>query len=327
MSRYAFVSTDVLDIAYLEWNPQGTRSAVLLHGWPDSPHGWRDLAESLADAGYRVLAPVLRGFAPTRFRDASTPRSGQLAALACDLLAFVDGLALQRPLLVGHDWGARAVASACGLREGVASHLVMLSVGYASNDPQQVLSLPQARSFWYQWFLATPRGERALREEGEAFARQMWDTWSPPGWYAERDFQEAAQAFSGPDWVAVVLHYYRHRWGFVAGSSAMGRRNSACSRRRAWRYRPWCCTAAWTPAPTPTVPADASTTSAGATSGWCWRASAIFRSARRPPRWRTRSCGSARMTRSWTPQRRITPMALSALRTGVPRAVAADVGS
>ncbi|MBF2974415.1 alpha/beta fold hydrolase, partial [Pseudomonas aeruginosa] len=203
MSRYAFVSTDVLDIAYLEWNPQGARSAVLLHGWPDSPHAWEDLAESLADAGYRVLAPALRGFAPTRFRDASTPRSGQLAALACDLLAFVDGLALQRPLLVGHDWGARAVASACGLREGFASHLVMLSVGYASNDPQQVLSLPQARSFWYQWFMATPRGERALREEGEAFARQMWDTWSPPGWYAERDFQEAAQAFSGPDWVAV----------------------------------------------------------------------------------------------------------------------------
>ena len=114
------------------------------------------------------------------------------------------------------------MASACGLREGGASHLVMLSVGYASNDPQQVLSLPQARSFWYQWFMATPRGERALREEGEAFARQMWDTWSPPGWYAERDFQEAAQAFSGPDWVAVVLHYYRHRWGFVAGSRATG---------------------------------------------------------------------------------------------------------
>lgn len=86
--------------------------------------------------------------------------------------------------------------------------------------------------------MATPRGERALREEGEAFARQMWDTWSPPGWYAERDFQEAAQAFSGPDWVAVVLHYYRHRWGFVAGKPRYGRRNSACSRHRAWRCRP-----------------------------------------------------------------------------------------
>ncbi len=76
MSRYAFVSADVLDIAYLEWNPQGRAAPILLHGWPDSPHTWKDLAESLADAGYRVLAPALRGFVPTRFRDASTPRSG-----------------------------------------------------------------------------------------------------------------------------------------------------------------------------------------------------------------------------------------------------------
>ena len=161
----------------------------------------------LADAGYRVLAPALRGFAPTRFRDASTPRSGNwrlwLAMCWHSSTAWHCNVPCWSAMT-----GARAVASACGLREGGAS--------------QVMLSLPQARSFWYQWFMATPRGERALREEGEAFARQMWDTWSPPGWYAERDFQEAAQAFSGPDWVAVVLHYYRHRWGFVAGSRAGG---------------------------------------------------------------------------------------------------------
>lgn len=221
MSRYAFVSTDVLDIAYLEWNPQGRAApSCCTVGRTARMPGktWRSPWRTPAIGCWHQPS----GDSPRPASAMRLPRSGQLAALACDLLAFVDGLALQRPLLVGHDWGARAVASACGLREGFASHLVMLSVGYASNDPQQVLSLPQARSFWYQWFMATPRGERALREEGEAFARQMWDTWSPPGWYAERDFQEAAQAFSGPDWVAVVLHYYRHRWGFVAGSRATG---------------------------------------------------------------------------------------------------------
>ena len=104
MSRYAFVSTDVLDIAYLEWNPQG-RAARLVARLAGQPAYLERPGGVLADAGYRVLAPALRGFAPTRFRDASTPRSGQLAALACDVLAFVDSLALQRPLLVGHDWG------------------------------------------------------------------------------------------------------------------------------------------------------------------------------------------------------------------------------
>ena len=75
MTTYAHATTASLDVAYLEWNPRGERVAVLLHGWPDSPVGWDAVAARLAAHGYRVLAPALRGFAPTRFRDASVPRS------------------------------------------------------------------------------------------------------------------------------------------------------------------------------------------------------------------------------------------------------------
>ncbi len=217
MITYQSVETKLLDIAYLEWNPQGERVAVLLHGWPDSPPCWKAVAPILADARYRVLAPALRGFAPTRFRSATTPRSGQLSALGRDLLDFIDVMGLRQPVLVGHDWGARAAANACGLREGVASHLVMLSVGYGTNDPKQALSLQQARNYWYHWFMATPLGERVVREEREAFTRQMWDTWAPSGWYSQADFDEAAQAFQGDDWAEIVLHSYRSRWNFVAG--------------------------------------------------------------------------------------------------------------
>ncbi|MDX5627168.1 MULTISPECIES: alpha/beta hydrolase [unclassified Brenneria] len=220
MPTQHIATTSRLDIAYLELNPHGERSAVLLHGWPDSPASWKTVAPILADAGYRVLAPALRGFAPTRFRDTATPRSGQLSALGRDLLEFIDALGLTRPLLVGHDWGARAAANACGLRDGVASHLVMLSVGYGTNDPNQTIGLQQARNYWYHWLMATPRGARVVREEREAFARQMWDTWAPAGWYTDADFDEAAQAFQGDDWAEVVLHSYRHRWGFVAGDRA-----------------------------------------------------------------------------------------------------------
>ncbi|KGU81096.1 alpha/beta hydrolase [Burkholderia pseudomallei] len=220
MPDYLFATTPLLDVAYLEWNPEGARTAVLLHGWPDSPACWSAVAPALADAGYRVLAPALRGFAPTRFRCAATPRSGQLAALGRDLLDFVDALRLESPVLVGHDWGARAAANACGLRERAASHLAMLSVGYGTNDPNQPLSLLQARNYWYHWFMATPRGERAVRDDRRAFARTMWDTWAPAGWYAPQDFDEAANAFDGPDWADVVLHSYRHRWGFASGDAA-----------------------------------------------------------------------------------------------------------
>ncbi|WP_059412222.1 alpha/beta fold hydrolase [Cupriavidus basilensis] len=220
MTAYHFASTSVLDIGYLEWNPRGARTAVLVHGWPDSPESWRGVAAPLAGAGFRVLCPALRGFGPTRFRDGATMRSGQLAALGRDLLAFLDALALRDPLLVGHDWGARAAANAFGLRPRAGSHLVMLSVGYGTNDPRQAIPLQQARNYWYHWYMATPRGERTVAQDRRAFARQMWDTWSPLGWYAEQDFDEAAAAFDNPDWAAVVLHSYRHRWGFAEGDPA-----------------------------------------------------------------------------------------------------------
>ena len=220
MSTYHHVSIERLDIAYLEWNPQGERTAILLHGWPDSPECWKAVAPGLASAGYRVLAPALRGFAPTRFRDAATPRSGQLSALGRDLLDFMNALGLERPTLIGHDWGARAAANACGLCDGAASHLVMLSVGYGTNDPNQPLSLPQVRNYWYHWFMSTSRGDRVVREEREAFARMMWDTWAPADWYEQADFDEAARAFQGEDWAEVVLHSYRHRWGFAEGDPA-----------------------------------------------------------------------------------------------------------
>ncbi|AMV44286.1 alpha/beta fold hydrolase [Paraburkholderia caribensis] len=217
MNAYNYVSTERLDIAYLEWNPQGAHTAVLLHGWPDSPECWKSVAPMLAAADYRVLAPALRGFAPTRFRDLATPRSGQLSALGRDLLDLIDALNLNRPVLVGHDWGARAAANACGLREDIASSLVMLSVGYGTNDPDQPLTLQQARNYWYHWLMATPRGERVVRKDRNAFAKQMWDTWAPTGWYDTTDFDEAARAFEGDDWAEVVLHSYRHRWGFAEG--------------------------------------------------------------------------------------------------------------
>ena len=217
MSTPRFVHTPLLRVGYLEWNPAGRRSAVLLHGWPDSPRCWAPVAERLAQEGWRVLAPALRGFSPTAFLQAETPRTGQLAALGQDLLDFLDALELRQPLLVGHDWGARAVANACGLRPGVASHLVMLSVGYGTNDPQQALSLRQARNYWYHWYMATPRGEAALRGDRRAFARMMWDTWSPAGWYTAAEFEATADAFDNDDWPEVVLHSYRQRWGHAAG--------------------------------------------------------------------------------------------------------------
>ncbi len=212
--------TSRLDIEYLEWNPEGRRTAVLVHGWPDSVRTWFAVAPLLVGAGYRVIAPSVRGYAGTRFLSADTPRSGQLAALGRDLIEFVQALKLDKPVLVGHDWGARAVAIAGGLVPGIGSHLAMLSVGYGTNDPSQPMSLQQAKNYWYHWYMDTPLGARSLEADRRAFARIMWETWAPPGWYDEAEFEATAKAFDNPDWVDIVLSSYRHRWGLVAGDPA-----------------------------------------------------------------------------------------------------------
>ena len=212
-----FVDTSLLRVAYEEWNPAAIRTVVLLHGWPDSIRSWSEVAPGLAQAGWRVLVPALRGFLPTRFLREDTPRTGQLAALGCDLLEFIDALGLKQPALVGHDWGARDTAIACGLRPGVASHLVMLSVAYGTNDPSQHLNLQQARNYWYHWYMATPRGEQTVREDRRNFSRAMWDTWAPPGWYRPQEFEATAEAFDNADWADITLHSYRHRWGHAPG--------------------------------------------------------------------------------------------------------------
>ena len=211
------VLTPFLNIEYREWNPTGTRTVVLVHGWPDSARTWFGVAPVLAAAGWRVIAPSLRGFDGTRFLDTATLRSGELVALGRDLIDFVLALKIDKPALVGHDWGARAVANAVGLEPELASQMAMVSVGYGTNDPAQAMPFEQARCYWYHWFMATPLGEKTVRADPRGFARTMWETWSPPGWYDDAEFAATAAAFDNPDWLEVTLHSYRHRWGHAEG--------------------------------------------------------------------------------------------------------------
>lgn len=207
------VNTSLLKIAYEDHNPTAKRCIILLHGWPDSPRTWNGVAPELAKQGWRVLVPALRGFSPTQFLKKETPRTGQLASLGRDLVEFITAMGIEKPALVGHDWGARAAGNACGLSPDIASHLILLSVGYGTNLPSQTIDFSQARNYWYHWFMATQKGEALVRSDPKGFAKIMWDTWSPAGWYSNEEFELTAQAFNNPDWLEVTLHSYRHRWG------------------------------------------------------------------------------------------------------------------
>ncbi|WP_343653822.1 alpha/beta hydrolase [Herbaspirillum sp.] len=219
-NHLSFVETDRLRIGFEVSGPPEAPPVVLLHGWPDDVRTWDALLRPLRAAGYQVIRPYLRGYGPTRFLAPDTPRSGQLSALASDLMAFVDALGLQRYALIGHDWGARAAYIAASQTPERISHCIALSVGWGTNRPDQKLTLQQSRNYWYHWYFATERGAAELREDRRAFTRFMWHSWSPSWKFAESEFNNTAASFDNPDWVDICLHSYRHRWGFAEGDPA-----------------------------------------------------------------------------------------------------------
>src|SRR4051812_39354450 len=109
------IRTSTLEIAYEESGPANGTPVILLHGFPYDPRAYDEVAPPLAAAGCRIIAPYLRGYGPTRFLTAETPRSGQQAALAKDLLDLLDALALPNAVLAGYDWGGRAACIVAAL--------------------------------------------------------------------------------------------------------------------------------------------------------------------------------------------------------------------
>ncbi|MGP6159831.1 MAG: alpha/beta fold hydrolase [Vulcanimicrobiaceae bacterium] len=210
-------STTHLQIAYEERRASAGDVVVLLHGFPDDAHTWDRVVDAAELASVRTVAPYLRGYGATRFRDPSATRSGQSAAFARDTVELLEALGIERCVLVGHDWGARAAYNVAVLAPERIRAVVALSVGYGTNVPSQALSYEQIERYWYQWYFATPRGETVLSEDRHRFCRALWRLWSP-GWnFSEDEYERTAAAFENPDFVEIVLHSYRQRWDFAPG--------------------------------------------------------------------------------------------------------------
>ncbi len=113
------VKAGVLDVAYAETGPANGPVVILLHGWPYDIHSYDEVAPLLAAKGYRVLMPYARGYGDTQFLSKDTLRNGQPAALASDVIDFMDALKIKQAVLGGYDWGARSagIVSHCGRSE------------------------------------------------------------------------------------------------------------------------------------------------------------------------------------------------------------------
>jgi pimeloyl-ACP methyl ester carboxylesterase len=211
------VQTPVLEIAYEEAG--AGFPVILLHGFPDDVRAWDEVAPPLVKAGYRVLVPYLRGYGPTRFRDAAAPRMAEQAAIGQDLVDFASALNLPRFALAGYDWGGRAACIAAALHPDRVRAAVLIG-GYSIQNtvaPQPPGPPAAERALWYQYYFNTERGRAGLAANRRSLCRLLWETWSP-GWnFSDEIFNRTAASFDNPDFVDVVIHSYRHRIGNAPG--------------------------------------------------------------------------------------------------------------
>jgi len=169
------------------------------------------VVDQLSTAGYCAVVPSLRGFGDTRFRSGTDVRTGDASILAMDAIGLMDVLSIRRFAVVGHDWGSSvAEALAVGWPDRI-ERIAMLSTSPRLGG-MPTPSFEQAQMDWYQWFIATPRGARAVRDDRRGFAHFHWVNWGPPGWFDEATFSRVARAWDNPDWIDVTLHSYLSRW-------------------------------------------------------------------------------------------------------------------
>jgi pimeloyl-ACP methyl ester carboxylesterase len=217
------VAAGVLDVAYEESGATAGTPVVLLHGFPYDVHAYDDVGPLLASAGCRVIAPYLRGYGPTRFLSPDTPRSGQQAVLAHDLLALMDALGLDTAVLAGYDWGGRAACIVAALWPERVRGLVT-GLGYNIQDiPGSTKPQPPERelALWYQYYFHSERGRAGLDQNRHALCKLLWQLWSPTWRFDDATYERTAAAFDNPDFVPVVIHSYRHRFGLAPGDPAV----------------------------------------------------------------------------------------------------------
>jgi pimeloyl-ACP methyl ester carboxylesterase len=213
------VDAGVLNVGYAEDGPADGPPVILLHGWPYDIYSYVDVAPILADRGYRVLIPFLRGYGSTRFLSSDTVRNGQQAALAADVVAFMDALNIDRAVLGGFDWGARTADIVAAIWPERVKALVSVSgyivVNLVAN--QQPLSPRAEHGWWYQYYFATDRGVRGYRQNTHDFNKLIWQEASPTWKFDDATYDRSAAAFTNPDHVDIVIHNYRWRLGLAAG--------------------------------------------------------------------------------------------------------------
>ncbi|MBD3886098.1 alpha/beta hydrolase [Phormidium tenue FACHB-886] len=213
------IDAGVLNVGYAEAGPANGRPVILLHGCPYDTYSYVDVTPLLAEAGYRVIVPYLRGYGTTRFLSSETFRNAQPSAIALDIIALMDALKIEKAILAGFDWGARTVDIIAALWPQRCKALVSVS-GYLIGESGTIPLPPKAEhQWWYQYYFATEHGRAGYDQYRHDFTKLIWQLASPQWNFDDATFDRSAAAFNNPDHVAIVIHNYRWRLGLAEGES------------------------------------------------------------------------------------------------------------
>lgn len=219
METLKYINAGDLCIAYEEsGNVDGT-TIILLHGFPYDIRAYDEVTKHLLTENCRIIVPYLRGFGPTKFLSPDTIRSGQQAALANDLISLMDALSIQKAIVGGYDWGGRA----CCIVSALFPERIIGLVSMAGYNIQNIakFSEPLAPKIemlnWYQFYFHSERGRLGLTKYRKELCRLLWSNWSPTWKFDDDTFEATAVSFNNPDFVEVVVHSYRHRYGLANG--------------------------------------------------------------------------------------------------------------
>ncbi|MGW6359923.1 alpha/beta fold hydrolase [Streptomyces sp. NPDC055092] len=213
------VKAGVLNVGYAELGPAHGPVVVLLHGWPYDIHSYVAVAPLLAEKGYRVIVPYLRGYGTTRFLSSGTFRNAQQSVFALDIIALMDALRIDKAILAGYDWGSRTADIIAALWPERVKGLVSVSGYLITNLEANKRPLPSKLewAWWYQFYFATERGRLGLEQNRHDLAKQIWKFNSPTWGFDDATFDRTAAAFRNPDYVSIVIDNYRWRLSLAKG--------------------------------------------------------------------------------------------------------------
>jgi pimeloyl-ACP methyl ester carboxylesterase len=193
-------------ISYIE---AGSGPLLLcLHGFPDDAPSFRHQIAAFSARGYRVVAPYMRGYAPS-----DVPPQGpyQTAALALDVIGLIDALGGGQATVFGHDWAAAAAYGAAVIAPEKITRLVTLALPYGRGLGKAfVVDAAQQRRSWYMFFFLSTFAEAALAHDDFAFLDRIWAEWSPNWRCPAADMAAIKATFRAPGVARAAIDYYRH---------------------------------------------------------------------------------------------------------------------